>query len=69
VMQTNPARRTKLSRTKMAIGTIRNARGVKKGPKIAAFAGSISDRAKLSEFIRIPGPPHNGPQTNPSNAL
>src|SRR5258708_491115 len=45
--------RTKLSRTKMASGPVRNARRFKKGPKIAAFAGSISDRAELSETVRI----------------
>src|SRR5260221_11374678 len=45
--------RTKLSRTKMASGTVRNARRFKKGPKIAPFAGSISDRAELSETVRI----------------
>ena len=45
--------RTKLSRTKMASGTVRNARRFKKGPKIAAFAGLISDRAELSETVRI----------------
>jgi hypothetical protein len=34
-------------------------------PKDRGFCGSISDRVKLSEIVRILGPPPNGPQTNP----
>ncbi|MPZ31626.1 MAG: hypothetical protein GEV13_11635 [Rhodospirillales bacterium] len=44
----------------------RNSPNVKKGPNIAAFAGQFRTGAQLSEFIRIPGPPPNGSQTNPS---
>jgi hypothetical protein len=38
---------------------------VKKGPKYRGFCGSISDKANLSEFIRIPGPLPNGRQSTP----
>jgi hypothetical protein len=38
---------------------------VKKRPKYRGFCGSISERANLSEFIRIPGPLPNGRQSTP----